>query len=418
MSQTPSPALPLASDAELAYQRRLFFFLGAAGFFEGYDTLALTQALPHIRVDMGLTTEGEGLLVGLINTGMILAYLLVHNADRWGRRRVLTITVIGFGVAMLLSGLATNVWTFGAFQMVSRLFLATEWAVATVYAAEEFPAHRRGTVIGIIHGLNGLGAVTCAGLTPLLLKSPFGWRMVYFVGALPIFLIAMTRRSLRETRRFTEQVKTRDLPFTRVLQKPYRSNMLKLSLLWALTYACTASAMTFWKEFAVSERAMSDADVGRNISIAAVLAMPLAFTAGKIIDRFGRRVGAVLIYGSTVLGIIGCYTLSSTWAIVGALVAGIAGITAVGVVVSAYTAELFPTDMRGAAFGWSNHLLGRTAFVLSPITVGFWASRIGWGHAVASTTLFPAIALVLILWLMPETRGRELEETSAAKSQG
>jgi putative MFS transporter len=91
------------------------------------------------------------------------------------------------------------------------------------------------------------------------------------------------------------------------------------------------------------------------------------------------------------------------------------GITAVGVVLGAYTAELFPTHVRGDAFGWSNQLLGRLAPIMAPVAVGFGAERIGWGRSVSLTALFPCLALALILLLLPETRGRELEETSVAR---
>jgi putative MFS transporter len=122
----------------------------------------------------------------------------------------------------------------------------------------------------------------------------------------------------------------------------------------------------------------------------------------------------VVIYTMVVLGSLGAYTLEARWLVIASLIAGISGITAVGVVLAAYNAELFPTDLRADAFGWSNHLLGRIALVVSPTAVGFAAARVGWGRAVSLTTVFPVIALVLILVLLPETRGRELEETSKA----
>jgi putative MFS transporter len=52
--------------------------------------------------------------------------------------------------------------------------------------------------------------------------------------------------------------------------------------------------------------------------------------------------------------------------------------------------------------------------VFSPLAVGFAASRVGWGPAVAATSIAPLIALGLIFWLMPETRAKELEEISPA----
>jgi putative MFS transporter len=401
------------------YHRWLFFFLGVAGFFEGWDTFALSQLLPQIRAEWTLSKSDAGWLVGVIAIGSILSYGLVRYADRWGRRRVLAITIIGYALCTLLTGLATSVWMFGLAQLLARIFLIAEWAVGMVYAAEEFPADRRGTVIGILNGLNGLGAVVCAALAPLLVTTPLGWRSVYFVGAIPLLLMAVARRSLRETRRFTEQVAGREVArgaFSRVLSPPWRNRMLLLALLWALTYASNSTAITFWKDHALEERHFTDAQVGVYVAIAAVAAMPLAFASGNLIDRVGRRRGAVIIYAAIVLGVLGCYLIQPRALILLSLVLGIAGTTAVGAVLSAFNTELFATDIRGDAVGWSNSLLGRIGAVLSPLLVGYAAELIGWARAVSLTVICPCIALVLVLRHMPETRGRELEETSGQAS--
>jgi putative MFS transporter len=238
---------------------------------------------------------------------------------------------------------------------------------------------------------------------------------VYFIGAIPLVLMAIARRSLRETRRFTEQVATTDAarrPFTRILEPPWRNRMLLLALLWTLTYACNSTAITFWKEHAIEERRLTDGQVGMFVSIAAVAAMPLAFASGKLIDRIGRRSGAVIIYGGMVLGVLGCYLVEPRALVLVSLVLGIAGVTSVAVVIAAYNAELFPTEMRGDAFGWSNHLLGRIGSVVAPPLVGHAAELMGWARAVSLTVIGPCIALALVLLHMPETRGRELEDTS------
>ena len=79
----------------------------------------------------------------------------------------------------------------------------------------------------------------------------------------------------------------------------------------------------------------------------------------------------------------------------------------------AYTTELFPTAIRGDAFAVANNLLGRVGYVVAPAVVGWGAGHIGWGRAVSLTVIPLVVALVLILARLPETRGRELEETSA-----
>lgn len=395
-------------------QKRLFAFLGVATFFEGFDQIALTQLLPNIRAEFRLDEAQGGLLVAFINVGTVLAYFLVRRADRSGRRPVLALTIAGYTVFSFLSGLAPNAIFFGVLQLVARIFLLAEWAISMIYAAEEFPADRRGTVIGVISAFASLGSVLCAGVVPLLLHAPWGWRTVYFVGTVPLLMLAFARRSLAETTRFTELAGTRKLetPLFRILRGPYRRRVLELALIWGTSYCCTQVAVTFWKEFAVHERQMTDAAVGRAVAIAAVGAMPLVFLAGKLIDRAGRRRGSILIFAVTSIGTLGAYTLHGPWALTAALMVAIFGTTAILTVLNAFTAELVPTELRGDAFAWSNNLLGRIGYVVSPLAVGYAAKSFGWGPAVSATAFFPLVALALILTLLPETSGEELERTS------
>ena len=101
------------------------------------------------------------------------------------------------------------------------------------------------------------------------------------------------------------------------------------------------------------------------------------------------------------------------WPLTAALVLGIFGASAVPPVLNAFTTELFPTDLRGDAFAWSNNLIGRIGYVLSPIAVGQAAPHFGWGPSVASTAGALVAALVLVWILLPETNAKELEETAA-----
>jgi putative MFS transporter len=189
------------------YQRRLFLFLGVATFFEGYDFLALSQILPELREEFQLAPAWSGRIVGLVNVGSIFAYFLVRLADDWGRKRVLTLTIAGYTLFTFASGLAPNVYAFIALQLLSRIFLLAEWAISMVIAAEEFPASRRGFVIGCITGINGIGAIVCALLVPVLtrLAPSLGFRLVYFVAVVPLLVLAFARRGLRETARFEAQ---------------------------------------------------------------------------------------------------------------------------------------------------------------------------------------------------------------------
>jgi putative MFS transporter len=398
-----------------AYQKRLFAFLSVANFFEGYDFFAISQLLTSIRQSYGLTPEQGTWLITLINAGTILAYLLVRRADRWGRKRVLSVTIAGYALFTFLSAWAPNAVIFGVLQMLARIFLIGEWATSMVVAAEEYPAERRGMVIGVVSAMGGLGSIVCAGVVPLLLKTPLGWRTVYLVGVVPLVLMMFARRGLKETQRFSESARAAEpAPLFDILKGPHRRRVLELGAIWFLSYVCTNNAVTFWKEFALAERSLSHAQVSQVITVAAVVSMPLVFFAGKMLDIIGRKRGALVIFAAAVLGILGGYSLHGVGPLMLSMTVGIFGINAVLTVLNAFMTELFPTEVRGNAVAWSNNLIGRLGYVFSPLAIGAVVDRYGWGTPLRASTVFPVIALVLIFWWLPETKALELEESSRA----
>lgn len=401
------------------YQKRLFAFLSVANFFEGYDFIALSQLLTNIRRTFALSPEQGTWLVTLINFGTILAYLLVRRADGWGRKRVLSITIAGYALCTFLSAWAPTAWSFGVLQMLARVFLIAEWAISMVVAAEEYPAERRGMVIGVVGASSGLGSMVCAGVVPALLKTELGWRSVYLLGVIPLVLMMFARRGLQETQRFAAEQANRpprDPPLFQLLKGPHRRRVLELAAIWFLSYVCTNNAVTFWKEFAVGERGLTDAQVGKVVSVGALVSMPLVFFAGRLLDAVGRKLGAVVIYGATVLGVLGIYTFSGVGALMLSMIVAIFGVNSVLTVLNAFMAELFPTSVRGNAVAWSNNLIGRVGYVFSPLAIGALHAQLGWGAPLRLSTVFPVLALLAILAWLPETRARELEETSRIAS--
>ncbi len=376
---------------------------------------ALTQILPSLQSEWRLDKLEVGLLAGATNVGTVLAYLLVRRADQWGRRRVMAVTIAGYTLTSLLTAAAQGPVSFALLQCLARIFLIGEWATAMVYAAEEFPAERRGAVVGTIQALSSVGAIVCAAVVPALLKTALHWRSIYLVGAVPLVIVAFARRTLRESARFEQaraQGPVSDRSFFTLWRGPHRGRMLQLGLIWSLTYVCTQNAVTFFKSFALSERGWSDAQVGQAITIAAVVSLPLLFLVGRMLDRIGRRGGALIVYAALTLGCVGAFTLASRAAVTASLVLAVFAQSAVLALLNAYTGELFPTELRGDAFAWVNNLLGRVGYVFSPILLGAAAESVGWGPALASTTVFAVAALACLWRWLPETRGRELEETA------
>ena len=403
-----SPAATTPRARLTPYQYKLFAFLSVATFFEGFDYVALTQLLGPIRDAYGLSYAEGSVMVSAINIGAVAAYALIRHADVAGRRRVLSLTIAGYTLFSFASAFATNAYMFGFLQFLARMFLLAEYAISMVYVMEEFPADRRAFAVGLIQGVNSLGSIVCAGLVPLLLKLPWGFRSVYLVGGLPLVLVMILRRSIRETQRFLDKPPGAPPSLWRLFRTPHWRRLPLLASIWALTYLCTYVLLNNFKDFAQLERGYSDQQVSFAVMIAALGSMPLVFMSGKLLDAIGRKPGAAVIMLATSLATVVTFTAHAYWVLVLGLTGCIFGASAVLPVLNAITLELFPTDVRAEGYGWSNNLLGRIGYIAGPSFVGVLAEALGVGGATALTAVFPLLALVLIVWRVPETRGTEL----------
>lgn len=396
------------------YHRRLFVFLSVASFFEGFDYYALAQLLPELRTAFALSIRQGTQLVSVINIGMVLSFFLARQGDRLGRRRLLSVTIFGY---MLFTGLSAACQTaaqFAVCQLLARLFQSAEVATVMVFAAEEFAAERRGFVLGIIQGSSALGAIVCAGVTPFLTSTRLGFRAVYLVGSLPLLLLSYLRRNLRETERF-QKTGPANLSFLRLLRSGYLRRLALFSAIWACVMFCTQSALLFWKDFAVSVRHFSTAQVAAYLTVAALLSLPLSFSVGKLLDAAGRRFSAVVVFGLSIFGVLVSYTGAHPAVLTLGVLLGVAGTTCMLSVLQTLTTEVFPTAIRAEAFSVANSLIGRSSAVVSPLLVGTLCSRWGYGPAVQMTALGPLVALSLILFFVKETAGKDLEETSGRR---
>lgn len=398
-----------------SYQRRLFLLLGVATFFEGYEYIALTQLLPELRKSFALSESDAGRLVSVIGFSALIAYGIARWADVVGRRRVLSVTIAGYTVTSLLCALSQDVWQFGAAQLLARAFLLAEYSVTMVYLAEEFPADRRGFAVGVMQGLNSLGSIVCAGVVPPLVATSWGFRSVYAVGALPLVLLMWLRRGVRETARFealTEEQRTRG-SFFAVFGTPYRGRVLLLATIWGLTLTCTYLSITYWKEFAMHERGLDAKQVSLAVMIAAVGSLPLVFVTGKLLDVIGRRRGALIIFLVLTSSVLTAFNAHAFWLLTVGLTGAIFSSSAIMPVLNSFTLELFPTALRADAYGWAYNVLGKLGYVIGPLAIGALAADTGYGLLLSLSSALPLVALGLILARLPETSGRELEDTAA-----
>jgi MFS transporter, putative metabolite:H+ symporter len=419
-----SPIVVSESAAVLtSHHRTLLLLLGTATLFEGYDRFILVLALPYIAKDLGIVAAdvtgpaakaaAEGALgwaLSAIRGGALLAIPLCLMADRVGRRGILLLTVLGYTAATALTGMSRGLGDLIALQLVATMFLTAELALAQVVIAEEFPAAARGLGQGLLGAAAAVGAGLAAALFPVLVATSLGWRGLYFVGIIPLLIVGYLRRSLPETRRWSEldDAERRSGGLLRVLVPGLRGRFLILVALAMGATASFATAFSFASYRAIDTFGWTPEQVSTMILTAGGLGFWGWIFFGRLSDAIGRRPTAIIALLGAAVAIAAFYRTPVLFPSFAALVFFESGIT---IAVTALSTECFPTVLRATARAWVTNA-GVIGAVLGLGLVGALSGRMG-GHAavVALLGLLPLVLTPLLL-LLPETFGRELEQVS------
>lgn len=394
-------------------QKQIFPLVMLGAFFEGFDFTAVNLALPFITNDLGIDTRTAGYMLSVIAIGTLLSFFVVRMGDRVGRKPVFLWSVVMYSVLSLLTAFAPNMQIFVVCQFLARIFLVAVWAVGFIIIAEEFSVEYRGRALGLFQAAAAIGAIFPALSIPVLASLGFGWRGLYVIGALPLLVVFFLSRNFHETERFR---KARESAgggpgFFTVWERPYRKNMILISLLWVLLYLLYISTQNFFSYHAVKELGWSEARVGLTTALAYTVALSGYFLAGKLMDGIGRKPTAVIfLLGGSIFS-VGAFQAEQYAAVLPFMVAATFFIGVFTVIGASFTNELFPTVIRANATAWGNNIIGRTGQVAAPAIVGTMAVPLGGvGNAVSLMALAPAAAVALILLFLPETRSREMED--------
>jgi putative MFS transporter len=404
----PAPAETLTVKGLTHRHRTLLFLLGTATLFEGYDRFIVSLALPYIGRDLGASESQLGYALSLIRAGALLSIFLGRVADRHGRRRLLVGSVLAYTVATGATGLSRGLPSFIFFQLVATIFLVAELALAQVVIAEEFPAEARGWGQGLLGAFGALGGGIAAVLFPLMQHTTLGWRGLYFVGVLPLVLIAYLSRALPETQRWE---RLRDAGTHRppgmfdVLRPGLRLRFCVLITVAAVGALVGGSSFSFASYRAINTFGWTPTQVSTTILTGGGFGFAGWFVFGRLVDLFGRRlVGAVALVGAT--GAVALY-YRTPW-LLPAFAAMVFLEGGVMIAINALGTELFPTALRATAKAWITNA-GILGAMLGLIIVGALSPHLGGADAViAWLALAPAATAPLLFWL-PETSGRELE---------
>jgi len=406
----------------------LLALLMSATIFEGYDVTIFHLCTPDIARSFHLDDRAIGLMASVVRFGGMLAFLVVMLADRIGRKPVVSATVLFYTLFTLFTALSRGLASFTIFQSCAQIFLSAEFAVAIIMISEEFPDNSRGRGVAILHAVGLLGVVAGGLLYGYVADSRWGWRGMYFIGIMPLLMVAFLRRGIRETLRF-ENIRQLGAggaasamgavaAFRNAIEPfrgPYRGRLLLVALLWNCVGLVGAPAVTFFSLYAKRDHHWTSAQVGHAVVLAYVIGTFGIILAGWMLDRIGRKLTTALCYVIGAVAIVILFQSSSHGAMLAAMVVTVAAYQAARSATATYSTELFPTEIRATSYSLTVNLFGQIASLLTPFIIGSVSKSVGGlGNAIAILSIGPLLGALLIWRYAPETRGIQLEELSPA----
>jgi len=405
--------------------------LMSATIFEGYDITIFHLATPEIARTFHMANPAIGLMATIVRFGGMLSFFVVILADRYGRKPIISTTVLCYTIFTLFTALSTGVKSFTIFQSTAQIFLAAEFGIAVTMISEEFPDATRGRAIAGLHMVAFLGVTAAALSYAIIAESRWGWRGMYLLGIAPLVMIAFLRRGLRETARFNALERARaaaGLPrpefWTSIrnslapLAGPYRSRLLVMAGLWNSIGLIGGPTVTYFSLYARRDHHWKSHQVAAAIILAYAMGTVGSLLSGFLMDRLGRKFTTSFFYLMSAAAMYVLLTSDSYGAILAGEVVTMFAYQAARTATSALSTELFPTSIRATGYSLCVQVIGQICWMLSPVIIGLLSGRLGGlGNAASLFAAGPLAGVAIVLWFVPETRGRTLEELSPSAGE-
>jgi putative MFS transporter len=421
--RSSATATPIEADEMSPYLWALLAMLASATFFDGFDAAILATVAPFVQEQYELDDRAWGTVVGVARLGAVVSFFVLVFADRYGRRLLITLTILGYAIFTGLTALSTTVESFTFYQLAARIFLASEFALSLIIIGEEYPTRWRGFGIALLSGVAALGTIVAFLAAGWVLKH-YDWRMMYAIGLIPLALIFFFRLGMRETRRYEEVARERGtqswaqswehlrVPF----QPQYRGRTLLVTLIWNCNHLVTSPATTFWTIHAARNLGYSAAEYGAVVAVGYlagfVFGSPLA---AWLLNRVGRRWTCAGFYVLAAIAIFLLFHVDSRGMPLQMLLMSVTVVSFLGAnaATNTYATELFPTAIRATGYSWTTNLFGRVMEFATPALIGALAIEIGIPAAVGWLAIGPVVGALIVLLDAPETSGLTLEEIEA-----
>ena len=415
-----------ASPEVSAPDRRRAYAICLAGWlFDFYDLMLFAYLASSIAKDWnwgGDAARYKGLIVGVaLATSGIGGIVFGGLADRFGRKKVMTWTILLYSAGTGLCGLAWGFWSLLAFRALTGFGVGGEWATGHALMAEIFSKEERGRAAALLQAGEPLG-VALAVVAGLWLAPRVGWRAVFLLSALPASLVLLVRRHMVESPRWLASERR---PFWEPYREIWRHHRARAAQAWLLG---ASKLGTYWLTYVWLPEYFMELEAHAR---AAGQVLPLAFSAIRlkfILVAQGGQFAGMLLFGwfSDALGrrpafcLYSLVTAAGLWALAmhGAqilarpelfwpamLAVGLGSGCTAGF--GALLAELFPTSVRNTAMGGVYNLARGFQFV-TQAAMGVLAATVGVSHGLLLAFGF-ALLTASWVWTFPETKGLDLD---------
>jgi len=420
------------------------------GLLFGYDTGIISGALLFIAKDFQLNAFLEGFIVSSLLLGAVVgAGISGTLSDRLGRRTIILIAATIFGIGAIGAGLAPNVWVLVFFRFFLGLGVGSASALVPSYISESSPTDVRGSLSSLFQLAITLG-ILVAYLVNAAFASTGSWRWplalafvpavvlligMYFLPETPRWLVSKdrddeARRVLRRTRT-DEEVEGELQEIRHALEmEGEQAGYRELLAPWVRPMLVVGIGLAVFQQFVGINtviyyaptiiKSTGLADVASVLATVGIGVVNVAMTvvAIAVIDRIGRKPLLLIgLAGMTVsLGIIGAaFAVSGlsgilSWVTLIGLMLYIASFAvSFGPVLWVMLPEIFPLQVRGTGTGvsalsnWGANFVVAQAFL--PLVALIGRSAVFWILAAICI-----VAALFIQFLVPETKGRSLEQ--------
>ena len=375
-----------------------FLFAFLALLVDGADLMLLSYSLNSIKADFGLTSVEAGMLGSFTLAGMAVGGIFGGWAsDRFGRVRIVVISILTFSILTCGLGLTHSFLQFGILRFFASLGLGSLYIACNTLMAEYVPTRYRTTVLGTLQAGWTVGYIVATLLAGWIIPE-HGWRMLFFIAIIPVIMAVLMQILVPEPAAWQQArlqpIQNNEQPkesaFKLIFQDKRNRNMF---ILWALTagflqfgYYGVNNLMPSYleSELGMKFKEMTAYMVGTYTAM--ILGKILAgFMADKLGRRFTYAFGAI---GTAIfLPLIVFYNSPDNILYLLVIFGFLYGIP-YGVNAT-YMTESFPTAIRGTAIGGAYNV-GRLGAAIAPATIGFLASggSIGLGFVVMGAAYF------------------------------